>query len=185
MDKCNECRKREEVPEGAVLREEAMEWEETFIDGFESNFKKVSQVRSPLDGKVYPIAASDKSHFKANTNSEIVGIMRDHQVFEKWPQSPEYWGYKTWREVGAYAIGHGIGLTLRDRPFFNQMQKELGVQEQTFKTGMVLAVETYAGKKGGKDGVRLEENILVTDDGYERLSLWPIEELMECWLPYN
>jgi hypothetical protein len=25
----------------------------------------------------------------------------------------------------------------------------------------------------------------VTKDGYERLSLWPIEELMECWLPYK
>jgi Xaa-Pro aminopeptidase len=36
-----------------------------------------------------------------------------------------------------------------------------------------------------RDGVRLEENIRVTKDGYERLSLWPIEELMECWLPYK
>jgi Xaa-Pro dipeptidase len=109
----------------------------------------------------------------------------DQQVFDKWPQSPDYWGYKTWREVGAYALGHGIGLTLHDRPFFNQMQKELGMPEQKFETGMVLAVETYTGKKGGKDGVRLEENILVTDDGYELLSLWPIQELMECWLPYR
>ena len=50
---------------------------------------------------------------------------------------------------------------------------------------MVIAVETYAGHKGGKDGVRLEENILVTKEGYERLSLWPIEVLMECWLPYK
>ena len=37
---------------------------------------------------------------------------------------------------------------------------------------MCLAVEFYTGKKGGKDG-------------YEKLSLWPIEELMECWLPYK
>jgi hypothetical protein len=36
-----------------------------------------------------------------------------------------------------------------------------------------------------RDGVRPEENIRVTKDGYERLSLWPIEELMECWLPYK
>ena len=50
---------------------------------------------------------------------------------------------------------------------------------------MILALETYAGHKGGKDGVRLEENILVTKDGYEILSRWPIKELMECWIPYN
>jgi Xaa-Pro aminopeptidase len=50
---------------------------------------------------------------------------------------------------------------------------------------MVLAIETYAGHKGGKDGVRLEENVLVTKDGCEVLSRWPVSELMECWLPYN
>lgn len=109
----------------------------------------------------------------------------DYELLEKWPQSPSYWGYESWNDVGPYAIGHGLGLTLHDRPFFNQQQKHAGMPEQTFKAGMVLAVETYAGKRGGKDGVRLEENVLVTKDGYERLSLWPIQELMECWLPYN
>ena len=53
------------------------------------------------------------------------------------------------------------------------------------KEGMILALETYTGHPGGKDGVRLEEDILVTADGYEVLSRWPISELMECWLPYN
>lgn len=109
----------------------------------------------------------------------------DDQVLDKWPRSPRYWGYETWQEVGPYALGHGLGLTLHDRPFFNRQQQEAGMPPQTFKEGMVIAVETYAGHKGGKDGVRLEENILVTKDGYERLSLWPIEELMECWLPYR
>lgn len=109
----------------------------------------------------------------------------DWQLLDKWPDSPEYWGYKTWAEVGPYAIGHGLGLSLHDRPFFNRMNQVAGVPEQTFREGMVLAIETYAGRKGGKHGVRLEENILVTKDGYERLSLWPIDELMECWLPYR
>ena len=42
-----------------------------------------------------------------------------------------------------------------------------------------------AGHKGGKHGVRLEEDVLVTKDGYEVLTRWPVKELMECWLPYN
>jgi Xaa-Pro dipeptidase len=109
----------------------------------------------------------------------------DWQLLEKWPDSPKYWGHETWAEVGPYAIGHGLGLSLHDRPFFNRMNQVAGVPEQTFREGMVLAIETYAGRKGGKFGVRLEENILVTKDGYERLSLWPIDELMECWLPYR
>lgn len=83
VEKCNECRRREEVPEGAVLREEARELEEIFIQGFEANFKRIDHIRSPLDGKVYGVAASDKSHFKANTNSEIVEIMREYRLFDK------------------------------------------------------------------------------------------------------
>lgn len=117
--------------------------------------------------------------------SRIRAGATDHEVLEMWPQSPSYWGYETWDEVGPYVLGHGLGLSLHDRPFFLPAHKAVGVPPQTFQEGMVLAVETYAGKKGGKDGVRLEENILVTRDGYELLSRWPVEELMECWLPYR
>jgi len=109
----------------------------------------------------------------------------DHDILEKWPQSPEYWGYDNWAAVGAYAFGHGLGLTLHDQPVISPYAKAMGMPPNELKEGMVIALETYAGKKGGKDGVRLEENILVTKDGYEILSRWPIKELMECWLPYN
>lgn len=109
----------------------------------------------------------------------------DADVMARWPKSPQYWGYDDWNDVGPYAVGHGIGLSLHDRPFFNQQNVHAGMPPQKFQEGMCLAVEFYTGKRGGKDGVRLEENILVTKDGYELLSLWPIEELMECWLPYK
>ncbi len=109
----------------------------------------------------------------------------DYDIVEKWPDSPSYWGYENWNEVGAYALGHGIGLTLHDRPAISMLKKAFGFPPTKLRAGMALALETYAGKKGGADGVRLEENILVTQDGYELLSRWPIEELMECWLPYR
>ena len=109
----------------------------------------------------------------------------DHDILAKWPDSPQYWGYDSWNEVIAYAIGHGLGLTLHDRPLITMTKKVTGYPPTELKAGMTLAIETYAGHKGGKDGVRLEENILVTKDGYELLSRWPIAELMECWLPYS
>jgi Xaa-Pro aminopeptidase len=109
----------------------------------------------------------------------------DHDVLTKWPDSPEYWGFSDWAEVMPYAVGHGLGLTLHDPPGISAYGKAMGMPPNELKEGMVLALETYAGHKGGKHGVRLEENILVTKEGYEVLSRWPIKELMECWLPYN
>jgi Xaa-Pro dipeptidase len=40
---------------------------------------------------------------------------------------------------------------------------------------MVLSVESYIGAEGGMEGVKIEEQILVTVDGYQRLSTFPWE----------
>jgi Xaa-Pro aminopeptidase len=108
----------------------------------------------------------------------------DHEVMSAWPDSPAYWGYKTWGDVAPLATGHGIGLTLHDRPFLSCVNKAAGTPPTTLEAGMVICLETWTGKKGGKDGVRLEEMILVKKDGFEVLSRFPIEQLIECWIPY-
>ncbi len=61
--------------------------------------------------------------------------------------------------------------------------RALGIPPHTLKAGMVMAFETYTGKKGGRHGVRIEDMVLVTETGYELLSLFP-QELIECWIPY-
>ena len=108
----------------------------------------------------------------------------DYDILDKWPSSPEYWGYKEWREVNAYACAHGLGLTLHDRPYIIFGHRELGMPAQTLEAGMVLALETFTGKPGEKFGCRIEDMVLVTETGYELLSLFP-QELIECWLPYT
>jgi hypothetical protein len=40
--------------------------------------------------------------------------------------APRYWGYESWNEVAPYAIGHGIGLTLHDRPLISTIKKLAG-----------------------------------------------------------
>lgn len=96
-----------------------------------------------------------------------------------WPKSPQYWGYEDWFQVGGYALGHGLGLSLHDFPtmFFARPQPNY-----TFQEGEVIAVETWAGKKGGNFGVRLEEDLVVTKDGFELLTHWPVQEVTECWI---
>jgi Xaa-Pro aminopeptidase len=107
----------------------------------------------------------------------------DYDVLAKWPDKPQYWGFDSWFEVVPYACGHGLGLTLHDRPMVLYSNRALGLPPQELKAGMVMAFETYVGRRGGKHGVRIEDMVLVTRDGYELLSLFP-QELIECWIQY-
>lgn len=99
-------------------------------------------------------------------------------IVDKWPSSPSYWGYDNWADVSAYACGHGIGLSLHEFPGIGRLGPDMMKQE--LKTGMVFALETYAGKRGGKFGVRLEDYVAVTDDGFDLLTQYPNDHLIEC-----
>ena len=44
--------------------------------------------------------------------------------------------------------------------------------------GMTLCVESYVGEVGGPDGVKLEEQVLVTETGYRLLSDYPFEDYL-------
>jgi len=41
---------------------------------------------------------------------------------------------------------------------------------------MVFSVECYAGKVGGRDGVKIENQVLITDTGFENLTLYPYDK---------
>ena len=44
------------------------------------------------------------------------------------------------------------------------------------ETGMVICVESYVGEIGGAEGVKLEDQVLITDNGHIVLSRYPFEE---------
>ncbi len=61
-------------------------------------------------------------------------------------------------EVYYHSIGHYLGLDVHD----------VGIYDEPFKAGMVLTIEP--GLYGDGIGVRIEDNILVTETGHENLS---------------
>ena len=67
-----------------------------------------------------------------------------------------------------HGIGHGIGLDIHEEPYFSQTSKEV------IKSGMVLTDEPGIYIEG-KYGVRIEDDILITDNGCELLTLAPKE----------
>ena len=45
---------------------------------------------------------------------------------------------------------------------------------------MTLCVEAYIGAEGGREGVKLEEQVVITEQGAEALSAYPFEiDLLE------
>jgi len=98
-------------------------------------------------------------------------------ICNTFPDSPSYWGYELWEDTSPFAVGHGIGLSLHEFPLFSRPGNG---GNALLEEGMVLAVETWCGKKGGSFGIRLEENVVVRKDGYELLTYYPINELIEC-----
>jgi Xaa-Pro aminopeptidase len=73
---------------------------------------------------------------------------------------------------------HGVGLadeypTLPHAPDWTDDTPD-GVLEP----GMVLCVESYIGRLGGHEGVKIEEQVLITDTGNEQLSTYPLEQAL-------
>jgi Xaa-Pro dipeptidase len=96
-----------------------------------------------------------------------------------WPKTPELWGYSDWQHCRGFVLGHGLGLALHEAP--EMFWPWYIPQDTVFEEGMHMAIETYYGKKGGSWGVRLEEQLVVTKDGYEVITNFPVDELTECW----
>ena len=80
-----------------------------------------------------------------------------------------------YREQSITMNWHGIGLyggwpTILGNGCFDATS-----EDGELVPGMTLCVESYVGETGGPDGVKLEEQVLVTENGYRLLSQFPFE----------
>ena len=73
-------------------------------------------------------------------------------------------------------IAHGVGLLDEYPDIAHLVDWEQTGHDGVVVPGMTLCVECYAGKVGGRDGVKLEDQVLITETGYELLSTYPHDE---------
>jgi len=53
-----------------------------------------------------------------------------------------------------------------------------GERGGTFQKNMTITVESYIGKVGGKEGVKLEQQYLISEKGLELMSNHPLEDIL-------
>jgi Xaa-Pro aminopeptidase len=92
-----------------------------------------------------------------------------------WPAATDF-GFAD--EMAAFGLqfGHGLGLGLHERPIISRLNSlEHPVEIQP---GMVFALETYCPASDGFSAARIEEEVVVTEDGPRILTLFPAQDLV-------
>ena len=68
---------------------------------------------------------------------------------------------------------HGVGLCDEYPAVPYPEDWERSGYDGMFEPNMIVCVESYMGRHGGREGVKLEEQVLITETGYEQLSRYP------------
>lgn len=106
------------------------------------------------------------------TTAEVVSI---------WPKAEEF-GFPNEEAAFALQYGHGVGLSIWEKPVFSRLVSFVHPEE--IKEGMVFALETFWPAADGWSAARIEEQLVVTHDGCEVITRFPAEELMVAGANY-
>jgi Xaa-Pro dipeptidase len=101
------------------------------------------------------------------------GVTTD-KIAALWPAATEF-GFANEMEAFGLQFGHGLGLALHERPIISRLvsfDRPFELQE-----GMVFALETYCPAADGSGAARIEEEVVVTNDGCRVITLFPAQDL--------
>lgn len=120
--------------------------------------------------------AYQHAYDEVNFNMELIrpGVSFAELSERAFPREPKY------REQRYVCAFHGSGMSDEyPKIYYHEDWLDNGFDGE-LQENMVLCVESYSGAKGGHDGVKLEEMVLVTSNGYEKLSTYPfVDELLK------
>jgi len=104
------------------------------------------------------------------------------EVVEVWPRAEEF-GFPDEEAAFALQYGHGIGLSIWEKPVFSRLVSY--AEPQVIEEGMVFALETFWPASDGWSAARIEEELVVTATGCEVITRFPAEELLVAGQRYH
>ncbi len=113
------------------------------------------------------------AHEQVMYNIDVLepGMSFVEAALKSWPVPEEFRA----RRYGIAA--HGVGL-VDEYPSISFADTPQRSSTGVIEPGMTLCVESYIGAEDGNEGVKLEEQVLVTDSGIQRLSTFPYEDAL-------
>lgn len=115
-----------------------------------------------------------QAHEQVTRNCELFQPGRSfYEVADLAKQMPE-----KYRGLQLPAIAHGSGLCNEFPLLIHADRIRAKGHDGILEPGMVVCVESYAGAHGGNEGVKLEQQILITENGPELLSDIEFEEAL-------
>ena len=98
------------------------------------------------------------------------GVAFSELVEKSWSCPDRY------RDLECGCILHGIGMC-NEYPMLSQKRdyRREGY-DGVFEPNMAICIESYIGEKGGGEGVKLEQMVQLTEDGYRLVSDFPFED---------
>lgn len=75
-----------------------------------------------------------------------------------------------------YLSAHGCGMTGEYPYLYHHADFQVSGYDGEILPGMTLCVESYIGEEGGQEGVKLEQQLLMTETGIQLLSEFPFED---------
>ena len=129
----------------------------TFVEGHKFNSEQK---------KIYQMAINHIHH-----NAELIkpGLSFKEFVAKSWVLPETYYGNRY------PCIVHGIGLC--DEWPMVKYPTEVTDKKGQFEKDMTITVESYIGEVGGKEGVKLEQQYLIKENGLELLSHHSLEKI--------
>jgi Xaa-Pro dipeptidase len=91
---------------------------------------------------------------------------------------------KAWRIPNAYAanryscVAHGVGMADEWPKVAHIQDLARAGYEGVLEENMTICIESYIGEEGGGEGVKLEQQVLVTAKGPQVLTTYPFEEAL-------
>jgi Xaa-Pro dipeptidase len=117
---------------------------------------------------IYDMAYEQILH---NTACLKPGLTFRELTFNTFQYDPEEYHYYS-------CLYHGVGLCDEYPSIYFPSAWELTGYDGMLEPGMIICVESFVGRRSGGPGCKLEEQVLITDDGHELLSRYPIKEIL-------